>query len=266
MAHIVQSYQSMKKTKLYTTTLLLALLWSTTAYTQNVIKVAAAANLRDVMGVIVELYRSEQRGKEVEIEVGYGASSRFVQQILNGAKYDIFLSADSDYPRKLKEQSGIKGEVTPYAYGRLALCSTTIDVSTKALSALSKSSIRRVAIANPSTAPYGAKAIELLHSQKLFDTLKSKIVYGENISTTAHYVFTGSADIGLIALSLLHAPASEKIKVYSYTIPEQMHTPIEQSCIVINDENSEVKRFRDFLISAKCDAIWESFGYRPVKR
>jgi molybdate transport system substrate-binding protein len=171
------------------------------------------------------------------------------------------MSADTDFPKKLKEKGATIGNEIVYASGKLALYSTSLDV-TKGLEILTDASVKKIAVAKPEAAPYGARAVELMKKLGLFDPLSSKLVYGENISQAAQYVFTGNAEVGFIALSLAITPEMEGKGKY-YVIDPSVCAPIEQACIRIKTAvmNTESARFMNFVISAKVKPIWEKYGY-----
>src|SRR5574344_1780783 len=152
------------------------------ANAQKSVKVAAAANLRDVFMEIKEAYEKENPG--VKIDVTFGSSGNFVQQILNGASFDFFMAADKSFPLKLQNKGATYGKVSTYIYGKLAVWSNTIDVK-KGLDVLKTNAVKRISVANPETAPYGERAIELLKKQNIYDEVKTKIIYGDNISAAA---------------------------------------------------------------------------------
>src|SRR5262249_45668359 len=133
--------------------------------------------------------------------VSIGSSGNFFAQIKNGAPFDVFLSADTDFPMALaKDGLADSSSLVVYAYGRLVMWSNkpTVDVST-GFKALTQPAIKRIAIANPNVAPYGRAAKEALQRAGVWDAVKPKIVFGENISQTAQFVETGNADVGLVS-------------------------------------------------------------------
>ena len=149
------------------------------ANAQKSVKVAAAANLRDVFMEIKEAYEKENPG--VKIDVTFGSSGNFVQQILNGASFDFFMAADKSFPLKLQNKEATYGKVSTYIYGKLAVWSNTIDVK-KGLDVLKTNAVKRISVANPETAPYGERAIELLKKQNIYDEVKAKIIEVKNLS------------------------------------------------------------------------------------
>ncbi len=250
----------MKKLRL----LIIATLLSVSSYAQSVVSVAAAANARDAMEEIKRLYINEN--PKTIINVNYGGSGMLVQQIVNGAGYDIFFSADEDFAKKLKEKGFTTGDVKPYVCGKLLMYSRTIDISKIGLEAFTLNKSHKIAVANPTAAPYGAKAIEMLKNKGIYEAIKSKIIYGENIGATAQYVFSGNVDMGVIAMSQYKSPTAQS-GGYVFEIPTSLYSPIIQSCVAIKqkNENAEAIRFMDFVLSDKSKPIWIKYGYDTIK-
>jgi molybdate transport system substrate-binding protein len=224
------------------------------------VNVAAAANLRYVLEELKTAYISQN--PKAKVNLTFGASGMLVQQIQNGASFDLFMAADNEFPLKLKEKGLTTGNMSTYAFGKLAIYSTSLDLEKLGLAALKDPTVKKIAIANPATAPYGERAEELLKSLKLYESLKPKIITGENISQTAQFAFTGNAEIGFIALSLALAPEMAGKGNY-YIIPQNWYKPIEQACILIKTQvvNTEASKFKKFILSAATKAIWEKWGY-----
>lgn len=241
----------------------LAILLATITLSAQKVNVAAAANLRYVLEEIKTAY--VKQNPKAKINLTFGASGMLVQQIQSGASFDFFMAADNEFPLKLKDKGLTTGPISTYAIGKLAIYSSTLDVDKLGLEALKSPTIKKVAIANPETAPYGERAVELLKSQKLYDGLKSKIVLGENIAQTAQFAFTGNAEIGFIALSLALAPDMDSKGSY-YVVPQSLYKPIEQACILIKTPvlNTEAAKFKKFVLSAATKGIWEKWGYKTM--
>ena len=241
----------------------LAILLATITVSAKKVNVAAAANLRYVLEEIKTAYLKQN--PKAKVNLTFGASGTLVQQIQNGASFDFFMAADNEFPLKLKEKGLTTGPMSTYAFGKLAIYSTSLDVDKLGLEALKSPSVKKIAIANPETAPYGERSVELLKSQKLYDGLKSKIVFGENISQTAQFAFTGNVEIGFIALSLALAPDMDKKGSY-YIVPQPLYKPIEQACILIKTPvlNTVAAKFKKFVLSAATKAIWEKWGYKTI--
>ncbi len=238
----------------------LAILLSVLNVAAQKINVAAAANLRYVLEEIKTVY--VKQNPKVKVSLTFGSSGTLVQQITNGANFDCFMAADDEFPVKLKAKGLTTGTINVYAYGKLALYSTTLSVDKSGLDVLKNLSVKKIAIANPETAPYGKRSIELLKSLNLYDDLKPKIVIADNISAAAQYAFTGNTELGFVAFSLALAP--EMIgKGNYYIIPQKFYEPIAQACVLIKKStiNTEAAKFRKFVLSPTNKAIWEKYGY-----
>ncbi|WP_338372383.1 molybdate ABC transporter substrate-binding protein [Dysgonomonas capnocytophagoides] len=249
------------KRLLFTVILLLSVFIYTNA--QNV-KVAAAANLRYVLEDIKKLY--EKENPKAKIDITFGSSGTLTQQIVNGAAFDLFMAADVDFPKKVKESGFANSEVKTYIYGKLALWSLTLDVS-KGINTVLQSSVKKIAIANPKGAPYGESAVNLLKSKKLYDKISSRIVWGDNIGQAAQFAFSGNAELGFVALSLAMAPEMRNKGKY-YVFNEKDCPPIEQAYVLIkgSEKNPEASKFINYAMSRKCDKLWSSYGYGLLKK
>jgi molybdate transport system substrate-binding protein len=241
----------------------LAILLAAITISAQKVNVAAAANLKYVLEEIKTAYL-KQNPKAI-VNLTFGASGTLVQQITNGASFDFFMAADNDFPVKLKDKGLTTGAVSTYAFGKLVIYSTTLEVDKMGLDALKSPSVKKIAIANPETATYGTRSVELLKSLKLYDQLKSKLVIGENIAQTAQFAFTGNAEIGFIALSLALAPDMAGKGSY-YIINSKLYSPIEQACVLIKTPvlNTEAAKFKKFVLSPATKGIWEKWGYKTV--
>ena len=228
------------------------------------VNVAAAANLKYVLEELKIVY--QKQNPKAKVNLTFGASGMLVQQITNGALFDFFMAADNDFPLKLKDKGLTTGPINTYAYGKLVIYSTTLDVDKLGLDALKNPTVKKIAIANPETATYGTRSVELLKSLKLYDQLKSKLVIGENIAQTAQFAFTGNAEIGFIALSLAIAPDMAGSGNY-YIISPKLYSPIDQACVLIKTPvlNTEAVKFKKFVLSPANKAIWEKYGYAIPK-
>lgn len=243
----------------------LAIVMATLSASAQKVNVAAAANLRYVLEQIKTAYIKKY--PHAKVNLTFGSSGTLVQQITNGAAFDFFMAADNEFPVKLKDKGLTVGPISNYAYGKLALYSTSQPVDKKGLESLKYADIKKIAIANPETAPYGERAVELLKSLKLYDGLKSKIVIAENISAAAQYAFTGNTELGFVALSLALAPDMDGKGNY-YIVPAKYYKPIEQACVLIRTPtyNTEAARFKKYILSSETKAIWEKWGYETPKQ
>lgn len=246
----------MYKLKINTKITFLALLFSLNIQAQTV-KVAAASNLRFVLDEIKEKY--EMAHPKAKIIINLGASGALVQQIANGADFDLFMAADKVFPEKLKAEGLVTGKIQTYAFGKLVIWSNTIDLS-KGLNCVANSDVKRIVIAKPDIAPYGKRAIECLKYYKLFDKVKTKIVYADNIAQTAQFAQTGNAEIGFLALSLAMAP---EMKGTYFVLDTKSYKPVEQAMVLIKSwqKNPEAAKFVKFILSNQCKPIFEKYGF-----
>ena len=228
------------------------------------IRVAAAADLKFAMAELVEEFE-EKSG--MKVEVTYGSSGNFSSQIQNGAPFDVFFSADLEYPRRLAAEGAAElDSLYQYAVGRIVIWTSLdakIDAQRDGWKALLDARVQRIAIANPEHAPYGKAAVAALQKSGIYGQVKAKLVYGENISQAAQFVQSGSAQAGIIALSLAASPAMKDGKYW--VIPAEMHAPIEQTAVVLRgarNKNGAVA-FLEFVKSAAGREILARFGFRP---
>lgn len=228
------------------------------------ITVAAASDLRYAMDSLVSLFRRQQ--PRIKVTVIYGSSGKFFQQISHDAPFDVFFSADIDYPNQLKQRALTASPIHTYAIGRLVLWSQTLDPVLKGMKTLVDPTIRTIAIANPLHAPYGQRAEESLKHYGLYEQVKSRFVKGENIAQTAQFVATGAADIGIIALSLALSPSLEA-KGHYFLIPATTHAPLEQAYVVLKraQANKAAFAFTAFVASPPAQTVLKTFGFSIPK-
>jgi molybdate transport system substrate-binding protein len=224
--------------------------------------VAAASDLQSAQPAIASQFEKET-GQRVRLT--FGSSGNFFTQIQNGAPFDVFLSADIDYPRRL-EASGQaeRGSLYEYAMGRLVLWTrkdSGIDLG-RGLILLADARVRRIAIANPEHAPYGKAAVAALRHEGLYERVREKFVLGENISQAAQFADSGGADVGLLALSLALAPALRSSGTYA-DISQFWHPPIEQAAVVLASSRQKVlaRQFLDYLKKPDAAKILQSYGF-----
>lgn len=251
-----------------------------TAATKNtskqVLRIAAAANLSDVLPQIVDGYKTARNLSEQDIEVTYASSGKLYAQIIAGAPYDIFLSANQSFPAKLakdkvvNEPSHAQKAYQPFTYtqGQLALYSVT--KSLKNLNQVTlidlfmvKDASSKVAIANPELAPYGESAIAYLQSQQAYDSLneQKRLIQAENIGQAFQYAHTGSVDYGFVAQSQL--VAIKATAEQSYTLASGSYPPILQDGIVIGNGDIATD-FTDYLLSLEGQQYFSHAGYLAV--
>ena len=227
--------------------------------------VAAASDLQAVLPAIAAQF---EKDTGYPVRLAFGSSGNFFAQIQNGAPFDVFLSADVGYPMRL-EASGFAepGSLYEYARGRLVLWTrrdSGIDVAA-GLEVLRSKKVRRISIANPEHAPYGRAAAAALHRESLYDAIRGKLVLGENISQAAQFVQSGSADVGLIALSLALSPALKNSGSY-VEVPESLYPPINQAAIVVarSSQKAMARRFIDLLKTPQTAQILQAYGFAPA--
>ena len=226
----------------------------------NKIRIAAASDLKFALDSIAVIFKKSNPGT---VEITYGSSGKFFEQLSNGAPFDIFFSADISYPKQLKEKKLVLLEVYPYGIGRIVLWSKKMDPEKEGMNSLLQSSLKKIAIANPAHAPYGKRAEEALVHYKLLETVKEKLVYGENISQTAQFVTTGAADIGIVALSLALSPNMKKENGKYFLISENSHQPLLQGVVLMHqaEGNELAKVFLQFVKGETATSILQHFGF-----
>lgn len=235
---------------------------------QKVVRVAAAADLRFAMGELSKEFESKM-GEKADVTVG--SSGNFFAQIQSGAPFDLFFSADMDYPRKLEGSGfGEPGTLCEYAQGQIVIwtpANSPVDIAQDRWNALLDSHIQKIAIANPELAPYGRAAVSALQKAGIYPRVKPKLVFGENISQAAQFVQSGNAQAGIIAHSLALSPGMKDGRVWE--IPADMHSPVEQGAIVLKNAKNKAGalEFLNFVKSAAGRAILKKYGFAiPVSK
>lgn len=223
----------------------LATLLSGTAVADEIL-VAAAADLQYVLPEVASRFESQTGHK---LRVTFGSSGNFYSQIANGAPFDVFLSADVEYPRRLAAAGKADADsLYLYALGRIVLwapISSALDVS-NGLSALLSPHLKKLALANPQHAPYGRAAVAALRHERLYERISGKFILGENIAQTMQFIQSGNADAGFIALSLATAPPLQGKGRY-WLVPQEFHPPIDQAAVVVS-QSSKKKTATEFLL------------------
>lgn len=241
--------------------LLLNLLISCLVYAGS-INVAVAANVSyavdDLKKEFNKLY------PDTDVRVTLGSSGKLTAQIKNGAPYQMFMAANMKYPDALYKDNIAITKPIIYAQGSLAFLSTKKQDFSKGINLVTESSISKIAIANPKTAPYGKTAVEALNNGGVLNKVESKFVYAESISQTVAYSVT-AADIGFIAKSSLYSSKMKRYKqgINWFDIDTTLYTPIDQGVVILNNGkgNKEVKAFYDFILSNKAKDIFKNYGY-----
>jgi molybdate transport system substrate-binding protein len=226
------------------------------------ITAAAAADLQFAMQDVAARFQKET-GKTVKVI--YGSSGNFFQQIQNGAPFDMFFSANLDYSKKLEAAGLIEpGSYYQYAKGKIVIWvrnESKLDLNS-GMQVLLDPSVKKIAVANPQHAPYGQAAVAAMQKEKIYEEVKDKFVLGENISQTASFVVSGSADVGIVALSLALSP-NMKDKGRFADVPGNEYPPIEQACVIVgSSKNKETARqFLSFFKTAAMGEVLRTYGF-----
>jgi molybdate transport system substrate-binding protein len=239
--------------------LIAAVLLSATAGAQG-LRVAAAANLQSVITVLQKDFKQKTG---VDIEPIVGSSGKLVAQIKNGAPFDVFLSADMSFPDALYKEGLSEKAPAVYALGSLVICSTRDIGFERWERILLTPKVKKIAIANPSVAPYGLAAQALLKQKGILDNVKSKMVYGESIAQVNTYITTGVVDIAFTTRALVNDPAN-KTKLYWKVIDPKSYAPILQGIVILKKgaNNPDAEKFYRYILSADAKRIFEEYGYR----
>jgi molybdate transport system substrate-binding protein len=224
------------------------------------ITIAAAADLHHAMDDVVAAYK--QSHPAASISVVYGSSGTLLTQIQQGAPFDLFFSADSDYPRQLAAAGQAGGSVTPYALGHLVLYSASLDMRGVRVADLAQPRFGRIAIANPDHAPYGKRAQQALQGAGVWEAVQPRLVYGENIAQTAEFARSGSAQVGIIALSLAMDAGSKGSYV---AVPDTAFQPLLQSFVLTKHgaDNDLARDFERYVQTPPARAVLAHYGFNP---
>jgi molybdate transport system substrate-binding protein len=226
------------------------------------IAVAAAADLSSVFPEVAARFEKET-GKKVKLN--FGSSGQFLLQIENGAPFDLFFSADVQYPQRLEAEGLAQpGTLYKYAIGELVLYvpnDSPLNIS-QGLSALQSPQAKKIAIANPQHAPYGRAAVESLKKEGLYDSVQGKLVMGENISQTAQFVQSGAADAGILALSLVLSPQMKNAGHF-VAIPDSDHAPMEQAAVMLKSSKDKATAalFLDYIRKPEIVSLMSQYGF-----
>lgn len=226
------------------------------------VKVAAAADLKFAM---TELASQFEKQSSAKLDVIYGSSGNFLTQIQSGAPFDLFFSADSEYPKKV-EAAGLAepGTRYQYAFGSIVIWTpgdSGIDVAKTGWKILLDERVKKIAIASPEHAPYGQAAVAAMRKVGIYEEVKDKLIYGENISQAAQFVQSGNAQAGIVALSLALSPAMKKGN--KWEIPADSYPPIKQTAVILRASKNKdaARRFLDFVSGPRGREILQRFGF-----
>jgi molybdate transport system substrate-binding protein len=242
--------------------LILSVCFSTIVCGQE-ITVAAAADLN---AALTELTAKYSATSGVAVRLSFGASGNLFNQVQNGAPFDLFFSADEDYPKQLIEKGlGERDSLYRYAVGRIVLwvpVDSKLDIEAKGLQALLDPAVKKIAIANPQHAPYGRAAEAALRHAGVYDQIHERLVLGENVSQAAQFVESGNAQAGIVALSHAMAPAM-KGKGKTWEVPLDFYPPLNQAAIVISrsQQKGKAAQFLEYLRKPEATEVLRKYGF-----
>jgi molybdate transport system substrate-binding protein len=226
------------------------------------VTIAAASDLAYAM---TEIAANFEKSSGCHVQMSMGSSGNFLTQIENGAPFDLFFSADIAYPKKLESEGlAAPGSTYFYAVGKIVLWTrndSRADISA-GLASLSGAAFHKIAIANPAHAPYGRAAEEALRRAGVWESVKDRLVLGENISQAAEFVQSGNADAGILALSLVLSPAM-KGQGRTAEIPENLYAPIEQGAVVLKAVKNPqgAQEFLSYIKLPATTAMLQAYGF-----
>jgi molybdate transport system substrate-binding protein len=239
------------------------------AQAQTPVTVAAAANVKPAIEELAALF---ERGGGAPLRLVFGSSGNFVAQILQGAPFHLFVSADEDTVFRVADagrtEGGTEGRGRIYAFGRLALLAPKnsplrVDPELRDLgAALRDGRVSKFAIASPEHAPYGMRAREALQHAGLWDLARPRLVIGENVSQAVQFALSGSAQGGLVAHSLTLVPAVAAA-AHAALVPAQFHAPLAQRVVLLKGAPQAARAFHDFIVAPTAHAVWQRHGYTP---
>jgi len=240
--------------------LIILILTSCSSNRKSKLTIAAAANIQFAIKDIIQAFEKEH---QIKTDLVIGSSGKLTAQIEQGAPYSVFLSADKKYPNALFKSKKAIQKPTIYAKGKLAVW-TVKELKINDLNDILDSGFKKIAIANPKTAPYGNEAKNALIHYGIWEKIESKLVFGENIAQTNQYIFSGSCDAGITAMSTKFAKTVNHQGSW-VELNAESYSPIEQGVVITtfgNENHSkETKLFYDFLFSPTAKSIFADYGY-----
>jgi molybdate transport system substrate-binding protein len=225
--------------------------------------VAAAADLKFALEQVAAGFKAQGGG---EVRLVFGSSGNLYRQILQGAPFGLFLSADEGFAVQLADAGMTQDRGVLYGVGRIGILvppggPLKADAELKGLAqALANGHVQRFAIANPEHAPYGQRAEEALRHAGLWDAIKGRLVFGENVAQAAQFALSGSAQGGVVAYSLALSPALAKQGDFAL-IPADWHAPLRQRMVLLAGADEATRAFYDHLQGPAARAVMERFGF-----
>jgi molybdate transport system substrate-binding protein len=238
--------------------------WAQQTKSAAEITVAAAADLSTALKEIGERY---EHNTGVKVRLSVGASGALTQQIENGAPFDLFFSADMDYPRQLIAAGDADGaSLYQYAVGELVLwvpANSPLNVEHQGMNVLLVSSVKKIAIANPQHAPYGRAAMAALKHAGVYDRVADRLVLGENVAQAAQFVESGNAQIGLVALAHAVAPGMRNIGRY-WEVPAEDYPPLAQGVVMLSrsTHKKEATQFLEYIKTKEVADLLQKYGFK----
>jgi molybdate transport system substrate-binding protein len=235
------------------------------AFGASEVSVAAAANLVYALEAINAEFK--QAAPDITVTSTSGASGNLFAQLKNGAPFDVFLSADTDYPKQVvAAQLGDAATLRTFATGQLVFWTMRSDLGVTDLAAAVRDArVKKLAIAQPRTAPYGRAAQAVLEELGVWSVAQPKLVIGENITQTAQFIETGNADAGFVALSLVKSPKLAN-RGHWTDVPAELYAtvPLDHAVVLTKRgaDNAAARRYLDFLSSEPAKKIFREYGYR----
>ena len=237
-----------------------ALIFSSQAPAEQV-QVAVAANFTAPLQAIAAEFEKDSGHSVV---ASFGATGQLYAQIQHGAPFEVLLSADESTPAKLDSEGlGVSGSRFTYAVGSLVLWSATPGYLDGSDAALKANQYRHLAIADPKTAPYGLAATQVLAKLGLTEAVQGKLVTGQSIAKALHFIATGNAELGFVALSQVYQDG-QLSSGSAWIVPAELHTPIKQDALILKkgEHNPAAAAFMDYMKGEKAAAIIKSYGYQ----
>jgi molybdate transport system substrate-binding protein len=231
------------------------------------ITVAAAADLNPAFNEIVARYHA-RTGKTVRLS--FGSSGNLFTQIENGAPFDLFFSADLDYPSRLiADRFADASSLHPYAVGQLVLwipASSSLPLDREGMNVLLDPSVKKIAIANPQHAPYGRAAVAALRHFGLYEKIEGRLVLGENVAQAAQFVESGNAQAGIVALSHALAPAMKNNGRY-WKVPADAYPALKQGAVIVSHSHhkQDAADFLAYLRTPEAAGSMRRYGLSPVE-
>jgi molybdate transport system substrate-binding protein len=247
-------------------TVLLCSLGLSTAISKPADRELSVAAAADLSVALQEVAANYEQSTGVALKLSFGASGALTQQIQNGAPFDIFFSADMDYPRQLVAAGRADGATLyRYAIGKLVLWApknSPLDIEHRGIDVLLDPSVKKIAMANPQHAPYGRAAAATLKHYGLEEKLHDKIVLGENIAQAAQFVESGNAQVGFVALAHAAAPTMKDKGKY-WIVPADAYPPLDQGVIVISSSahKKDAEAFLQYVKSPEFIDVMRRYGF-----